>query len=81
MAEMYPLTALWAQVSKRTGKTYWTGKFGEARILMFPSKSDNPRAPAFKIFITEHVSPEERERREAEKGPPGPVVDFPEIPF
>lgn len=82
MADMFPLAALWAHESKRTGKTYWRGRLGEAQILMFRQQSDNPRAPDFKIFVTEYVSKEERERREAEReANAGPDPDFPEIPF
>jgi len=82
MSELCPLVALWPREAKRTGKTYWVGKMGEARVMMFRVDSENPKAPEFKIFLTEYLSAEEREKRAAElENPPGPLPDDPDIPF
>jgi len=52
MSKLIPLTALWRHTSS-AGKTYYNGRLGEAKILMFPIESDNPNAPAFKIMLAE----------------------------
>ena len=51
MSELIPLFALWEQKSKRSGNTYYSGKINNVRVLMFPSKSTNPKAPAFNVVI------------------------------
>lgn len=79
MAELIPLVALWENKSKQTGKPYWSGKLGEAKVLMFRQKSDNPKAPAFKIFVGEAASTWKDKDDEATE--PGPDEEFPEIPF
>ncbi|KKN31480.1 hypothetical protein LCGC14_0823530 [marine sediment metagenome] len=49
---------------------------------MFAQTSENPKAPAFKIFLTEHLTQEQREQREAElENPVGPLPDEPDLPF
>jgi len=60
MAEMTKISAVWKQKT-RDGRTFYKGRLGDADLLLFPSKSDHPKAPAFDVLITKH---ENRERAE-----------------
>lgn len=90
MNELIPLTALWRHLSKDGQKVYYTGRLGEAKILMFEVQSDNPRAPAFKIMLAKPNQPEQRGYQEEDRpfpndpgqttGTPQPIDDS-DLPF
>lgn len=90
MSNLIPLTALWRHTSQ-AGKVYYTGRLGEAKILMFENQSDNPKAPAFKIMLAEPSTPEQQGYRQddraelqANAGQPGgtpPPIDDDDLPF
>ena len=80
MSDLLPLTGLWRNTS-REGKTYWTGRLGGLRVMMFRNESTNPKAPEFNVVLGKYLSREELDELEAQKDPPGPDDEYPEIPF
>ena len=58
---MIKITAVWKQTTK-TGVTYYKGKLGDGDILLFPNKSDHPKAPDFDVLIAK------REKQEGYQG-------------
>ena len=66
MSKLIPLTALWHHISS-SGKVYYNGRLGEAKILMFRVESDNPKAPAFKIMLAAPDQAEQKDRQDQDR--------------
>jgi len=69
---------LWKNTSK-SGKTYLSGYFGDAKLMIFPNKSDNEKAPDYKVYIAKGKRQVEYE--EGKKENPQPKSNNDDLPF
>jgi len=67
---MIKIASVWEQKTQ-SGLTYFKGRLGNADILVFPNKSDHPKAPAYDVLIAKHEQYDASNRDYSVSSPPG----------
>ena len=66
---MIKICSVWEQKTQ-AGLKYFKGRLGNADILIFPNKSDHPKAPAYDVLIAKHEQYDASNRDYSVSSPP-----------
>ena len=72
MSDLVAIGALWKSKDKN-GNEYFSGKMGDARLLVFSNKKEKDNQPDFRVYVT---TPQKREDSDEYNAPDDRDVPF-----